>query len=1226
MEPVYIDLQLRQNVDTEAKKATDAVTKLESDSIESSRRAERELKQSIALQKQHLARLKADMARIKAELQRGDNWNTTPLKKSFERLQDELIDETEGLRHLQAELELTSRAKETLANKIYRVKDAMGQLRAAGESNSAEYGQLRNELEHLNEAYQAVSTEQRLMTKDAGDLEGIISGLQGMNGAIDSVVGAVGLVNNESEKYQRIQTKVQSLIAITIGLQQVQQAVSETSAFRLRILTGATTLYSRAVKGLSVAMNISEVAAKRMMAALTLGLSIVITWAVSAIDKFISKQKKAAEEQKAYREAVSDTYSRQVSKFEELRRAYQALEGDEKKRQQFVEEHKKAFDELGVAISNTLEADNLFIDNAEAFRTSLRLRAEAVASFDMAVEKYKTALQKEMEAEERSANPTFGDKTLSVLASFDTSLADQSITTSRAYAARAAEDLRKEAEEARKEGDKLIGIVSDKQKEANDTLSQAHIAENNEEKRRADEALRKQDEARRKQAEARKAWLQERKRAEETLSKYSREAENEATAIEIASIKNAREKKLRELKEEYDKRKALIATRLKEIASLEATYHIDGSNEKGKLNTLSSALDTQYAANVEAQKEASRTILRETEAEVAARGQSRLDEQLASIDAYYAQVEEKARAHAANEDELQALLAKADEAQLKERELAVAESELRRLDLEERITLRGLEMQRDGYSLQTDADEAYLEAKLTLVRKRLDKLREIEAHGGDATDAIRDATQEVEELTTELNAIPAKRITEIGKGLQGIFSSLSGIGGSLGEVFNSASAAIGNILSSIKGGATTMDLLGNAVAGIMQVVSMAAEQSRKNAEAERKYAASVAESYHRMALARIQAYEAGDDNIFGVEDPYKRAVAGAQRYRQAMLELHDMMERLGNGRVQTGTQQVTSGKNISKGALGGAAAGVAIGTILPGIGTIVGGVIGALVGAFAGTAAKETVPVFQSLTEQYGSILKEGSKTFELNPKILADYDKLDDATKKLVDNWEEIRKEALAAQKEMRETFKRLAGDIGDLLGKALADAFRTGEWEAEMNNFERKLDAMIGRIVDQLIFSAIFGEEFRKLQKAMEDSFGEGGDQSIVDDIINFKKKYREMLEQYKKAKADADRELKEQGVDPMADEEERQSVSKRGLAQASQDSINELMGIATNQLLQLRTLVEMQRNPSPIDLYRNALLSRIARDVASISVYARYLDRLDRLAVDLNTIKRDGLTVKN
>lgn len=1221
MEPVYIDLQLRQNVDTEAKKATDAVTKLESDSIESSRRAERELKQSIALQKQHLARLKADMARIKAELQRGDNWNTTPLKKSFERLQDELIDETEGLRHLQAELALTSRAKETLANKIYRVKDAMGQLRAAGESNSAEYGRLRNELEHLNDAYQAVSAEQRLMTKDAGDLEGIISGLQGMNGAIDSVVGAVGLVNNESEKYQRIQTKVQSLIAITIGLQQVQQAVSATSAFRLKTLTAVTALYTRAVKRLSVALKVSEVNAKRMMAALTLGLSIAITWAITALDKFIAKQKEARETQKAFQEAVAGSASQQIAKFEELRHAYQALEGDEKKKQEFVEKHKRAFDELGVSISNAIEADNLFVGNADAFKESLKERAKAMASFDLAVEQYKLAIQKEMKAKERANKTTILDDFLSASA-----CSGGVVVSSQDIAQDAANELQQEADKLREEGDKLIGVAQEHKDKAKSILNGARIEEKQDPTTTTTDTDKAEEEARRKREANYKKWLTERKRALETLSKYSREAENEATAIEIASIKNAREKKLRELKEEYDKRKALIATRLNEIASLEATYHIDGSNEKGKLNTLSSALDTQYAANVEAQKEASRTILRETEAEVAARGQSRLDEQLASIDAYYAQVEEKARAHAANEDELQALLAKADEAQLKERELAVAESELRRLDLEERITLRGLEMQRDGYSLQTDADEAYLEAKLTLVRKRLDKLREIEAHGGDATDAIRDATQEVEELTTELNAIPAKRITEIGKGLQGIFSSLSGIGGSLGEVFNSASAAIGNILSSIKGGATTMDLLGNAVAGIMQVVSMAAEQSRKNAEAERKYAASVAESYHRMALARIQAYEAGDDNIFGVEDPYKRAVAGAQRYRQAMLELHDMMERLGNGRVQTGTQQVTSGKNISKGALGGAAAGAAIGTILPGIGTIVGGVIGALVGAFAGAAATETVPVFESLTEQYGSILKEGSKTFELNPKILADYDKLDDATKKLVDNWEEIRKEALAAQKEMRETFKRLAGDIGDLLGKALADAFRTGEWEAEMNNFERKLDAMIGRIVDQLIFSAIFGEEFRKLQKAMEDSFGEGGDQSIVDDIINFKKKYREMLEQYKKAKADADRELKEQGVDPMADEEERQSVSKRGLAQASQDSINELMGIATNQLLQLRTLVEMQRNPSPIDLYRNALLSRIAQDVASISVYARYLDRLDRLAVDLNTIKRDGLTVKN
>ena len=563
---------------------------------------------------------------------------------------------------------------------------------------------------------------------------------------------------------------------------------------------------------------------------------------------------------------------------------------------------------------------------------------------------------------------------------------------------------------------------------------------------------------------------------------------------------------------------------------------------------------------------------------------------------------------------------------LREREVATKESELRRLELEESVALRLLQMQQGNFALQADAEEEFLKKKLEFVRKRLETLQQIEANGGEASEAIQDATLEIEELSRALEEIPTKRISEIGKGLQGIFSSLASIGGELGEVFSSASSAIGNILSSLKSGASTMDLLGNAVSGIMQVVGMVAEQNRKNAEEEKKYAEAVEASYHRLALARINAYRASDDNIFGVENPYKRAIAGAKRYRQAMLELHNMMERLSNGRVQTGTKQVVSGKNIAKGALGGAAAGAALGSIIPGLGTLLGGAIGALFGAFAGAVSTKTVPVFKSLASQYGSILKEGSKTFELNPKILADYDKLDEATKKLVDNWEAIRKEALEAQKEMRETFQKLSGDIGDLLGKALADAFRTGEWESEMANFEKKLDEMIGRILDQLIFSAVFGEEFRKLQKAMEDSFGVGGDQSIVDDIIAFKKIYRKLVEEYKKAKKEAQEEMGNEGIDIWSEDSERDAVARKGLAQASQDSINELMGIATNQLLQLRTLVELQRKPNPNDSYRSLVLGSIARHVATIATHTQHLERLEALATDLASIKRDGITIAN
>ena len=1212
MEPVYIDLQLRQNVDSEARKASDAMTKLEGDSLRVTRDAEKRLQSSVAMQTELLARLKAEIARIKMEMKKAGDFDKGLLKKPLEELQKELIDETQGMQKLRAELQQLRQSKETLAGRIRLVKDEMQRLQLAGEGNSKAYQKLRAELGQLNSAYQMVSKEQRTMTQGASNMAGVISGLQGLSGAISAVVGSIGLVSGESKKYAEIQTKVQSMLAITIGLQQLQMTINSTSAFRIRTVTALTNGYTRAVKGLAVALKISETNAKLMMGALTLGASFLIGWGLSALDKYLSKQKELKKETEAYQEAVAQAYAPKVAKFEELRRAYEALGKDERKRREFVQKHKKDFDELGVSINTALEADNLFVNNADAFRESLRSRAEAMAGMQMAVEKYREALKLEQEAEERATDTSGWDKFNAFMSNLGMARMGKAPTVNASDFARgAADDLQKEADKAREAGDKLISTVGSKTEEAKKILREAGIKEVDPKDGGDKEA---------------EAYLKERKRAEERIKAIHRDAIKESTAIEIASIKNARKRKLRELKEEYQERKRLVQTQLKEIAELEAKYKIDASQEKQKLTTLDSALDDKYKADVQLQNEASNAIMEELNSEVSGRLDSRLEEQLKSIDSYYAKVEERAIANAESDEELQAFLTTANAQHLKERELAQKEHELRLLDSQERIALRSQQMQSDSYALQTDAEEAYLNKRLELSKKRLEKLQEIEASGGDASEAIQEATQEIEELGKSLSEIPSKRVAEIGKGIQGIFASLSSIGGEMGEIFSSASSAVGNILSSLKKGASTMDLLGNAVAGIMQVVSVATEQSRKNAEAERKYAEQVEASYHRLALARIQALKGKEGNLFGVDNPYKNAINGAKRYRQAMTELQKSVQKLGAGHVQVGTRKVVSGKNTAKGALGGAAAGAAIGTAIPVIGTLVGGLVGGLLGGIFGASAKKTVPVFKSLTQQYGTILKEGSKTFELNPKILADYNRLDQATKKLVDNWEEIRKEAVEAQKEMRETFKKLAGDIGDLLGKALADAFRSGEWETEMQSFEQKLDEMIGRILDQLIFSAVFGKEFDKLQKSMEDSFGDGGDQSITDDIIEFKRNYRKLVGEYKRAKEEARSELNKEGVDAWGDNSQRDAVARKGLAQASQDSINELMGLATNQLLQLRLLVEIERGRTSMDKLRGQILQGIARNVELIASHTQHLAKLNEVSRDLSIIKRDGVTIKN
>lgn len=60
-----------------------------------------------------------------------------------------------------------------------------------------------------------------------------------LGGAASAAVGAWALLGGSQEEQAKIQTKLQSLMAITIGLQQVQNLLTETSTFRIQTVTKA---------------------------------------------------------------------------------------------------------------------------------------------------------------------------------------------------------------------------------------------------------------------------------------------------------------------------------------------------------------------------------------------------------------------------------------------------------------------------------------------------------------------------------------------------------------------------------------------------------------------------------------------------------------------------------------------------------------------------------------------------------------------------------------------------------------------------------------------------------------------------------------------------------------------------------------------------------------------------------------------------------------------------
>lgn len=97
----------------------------------------------------------------------------------------------------------------------------------------------------------------------------------------------------------------------------------------------------------------------------------------------------------------SGSYGDQVAQLRALQLQWNQLGDDLKAKTEFVKNNREAFDKLGVAITTVADADNLFIQNTDAFIEAMKLRAQANAANELATQKYKDALIARQKAEEK---------------------------------------------------------------------------------------------------------------------------------------------------------------------------------------------------------------------------------------------------------------------------------------------------------------------------------------------------------------------------------------------------------------------------------------------------------------------------------------------------------------------------------------------------------------------------------------------------------------------------------------------------------------------------------------------------------------------------------------------------------------------------------------------------------------------------------------------------------
>lgn len=329
---------------------------------------------------------------------------------------DALLREEQQLRKAEEAARNNANAQISLRTQLRNVREQLAQMEQAGLRGTETFKKLQQECGRLADAIGDAQTQARIFSHDNAGLQGMIAGLSGVAGAFSAAQGAVALFAGENENLQKIMLKVQALMSITMGLQQVANALNKDSAFMLVTVAKAKELLSAATNRLTVALGGSVVAAKALMATLTFGLSVAITAAIYLWDKFSGSTKEAAKSTEAARKMFDDYHKTMagksadlVGKYAKLRDEYGKLKTAAEK-QQWIKDNATEFDNLGLSVNNLTDADRVFVSNTKNVIKALELRAKALALQELQMKAYEEYYNQVINADQTVAGGGYYNK------------------------------------------------------------------------------------------------------------------------------------------------------------------------------------------------------------------------------------------------------------------------------------------------------------------------------------------------------------------------------------------------------------------------------------------------------------------------------------------------------------------------------------------------------------------------------------------------------------------------------------------------------------------------------------------------------------------------------------------------------------------------------------------------------------------------------------------------
>lgn len=552
-----------------------------------------------------------------------------------------------------------------------------------------------------------------------------------------------------------------------------------------------------------------------------------------------------------------------------------------------------------------------------------------------------------------------------------------------------------------------------------------------------------------------------------------------------------------------------------------------------------------------------------------------------------------------------------------------------------------------SYLEQTDS--ASITPKFGFTAEELKTLKE----SPEKLKALRDALKELnaelgsrspfEKFASDIDkAIDKIKSGDIGGGLEGIGGAMQSImptvkkfGEDLSTIFGDSQIGedIG-ILTELIGGVgqgiqgigqiASGDILGGVtsiVSGIASIFSMAnaaAERHKKALEEIMNSKIAQQREYNLLLLKQNLLYEQGT-TIFG-NDGYGKAINAIEVYKKALADLQEAMA----GNEQQKKSQKRNSYILS--IFGIKDAQSTLKQIYAGLADIEVVTGHKKTGLFGWGKGKD---LYSSVLSVYPDLIKSNGDFNKGLAESIIQTRKMSDEDKASLQNMIDLFDQYEEAMQQVRDYLSGIFGELGNTMSDALVDAFKNGTDAAEA--FTGSVSKMLEDLAKQMIYSVTLAPIMEKAQEQMLEVM-KNGDltdsqkfeqyaailSGMTSDALAQQEFANSLYKQYQDMAA-------QQGLDIFQPDEKEREASKRGIATASQESVDENNGRLT--VIQGHTFSISENMRILVDCNAKILVV-----LYGIQTNTSHCSRLEKIEKDMGSIKNGiddintkGITLK-